>query len=153
MKLYVNIYPKVIGIANIIGNIPGIFSKNLEIWWNIVSPEMWERWKYVYHKMQGTSVNQPELTIFACIKDKEKVITTVTVFVERALRSKLMQKKSQVHAQGIRVTDGAAIVVNRCVPVVFQSHMAVKKTESTSQTRVVKVDVLHNDKCMAERFF
>ena len=50
MKLYINIYPKVIGDLNIIGNIPGIFLKKpgkiMEISWNFVSPEMWEPCKY-----------------------------------------------------------------------------------------------------------
>ena len=33
MKLYVNIYPKVVGGLSIIGNMPGIFLKNLEKSW------------------------------------------------------------------------------------------------------------------------
>ena len=46
MELCVNIYPKVIGGLNFIGNIPGIFLKKpgkiMEISWNFVSPKLWE---------------------------------------------------------------------------------------------------------------
>ena len=58
MKLYVNIYPKVIGGLNIIGYIPGIFLKKLgkimEISWNFVSPEMWEPCTIITNHVRST---------------------------------------------------------------------------------------------------
>ena len=85
MKLYVNIYPKVIGGLNIIGNIPGIFlEKNWKYHGIFVSSEMWEPLDYYQITTITTTVTTTDyyhivtITITVITTDYNHITMTVT---------------------------------------------------------------------------